>query len=42
VRQQLAILSLGGGFIFQQVHDSLADVPVENVIAMFQAVGEVK
>lgn len=42
VRQQLAILSPGGGFIFQQVHNILADVPVENVIAMFQAVGEVK
>jgi len=40
VRQQVAILSPGGGFIFQQVHNILADVPVENVIAMFQAVGE--
>jgi uroporphyrinogen decarboxylase len=40
VRQQVAILSPGGGFIFQQVHNILADVPVENVIARFQAVGE--
>jgi uroporphyrinogen decarboxylase len=42
VRQQVAILSPGGGFIFQQVHNILADVPVENVIAMFQAVDEAK
>jgi uroporphyrinogen decarboxylase len=40
VRQQVAILSPGGGFIFQQVHNILADVPVENVIAMFEAVSE--
>ena len=39
VRQQVAILSPGGGFIFQQVHNILADVPVENVIAMFEALG---
>jgi uroporphyrinogen decarboxylase len=42
VRQQVAILSPGGGFIFQQVHNILADVPIENVIAMFQAVSEVQ
>ncbi len=41
VRQQVAILSPGGGFIFQQVHNILADVPVENVMAMFQAVSEI-
>ena len=40
VRQQVAILSPGGGFIFQQVHNILADVPVENVIAMFESFGE--
>jgi uroporphyrinogen decarboxylase len=40
VRQQMGILSPGGGFIFQQVHNILADVPVENVIAMFEAVSE--
>jgi uroporphyrinogen decarboxylase len=38
VRQQVAILSPGGGFVFQQVHNILADVPPENVIAMFDAV----
>ena len=40
VREQVAILSPGGGFVFQQVHNVLADVPPENVIAMFDAVNE--
>jgi uroporphyrinogen decarboxylase len=40
VYEQLAILSPGGGFVFQQVHNILADVPPQNVIAMFDAVGE--
>ncbi len=40
VREQVAILSPGGGFVFQQVHNILADVPPENVIAMFDAVNE--
>jgi uroporphyrinogen decarboxylase len=37
VRRQIAILSPGGGFVFQQVHNILADVPPENIIAMFEA-----
>jgi uroporphyrinogen decarboxylase len=37
VRKQVSILSPGGGFIFQQVHNILADVPPENIIAMYQA-----
>ena len=36
VREQMAILSPGGGFVFQQVHNILADVPPENVIAMLE------
>ena len=31
-------LRVAGGFVFQQVHNVLADVPPENVIAMFDAV----
>ena len=31
------ILSPGGGFVFQQVHNILADVPPENIVAMFDA-----
>ena len=38
VREQVAILEPGGGFVFQQVHNILADVPPENVVAMFDAV----
>jgi len=38
VRNQVAILRPGGGFVFQQVHNVLANVPPENVVAMFDAV----
>jgi uroporphyrinogen decarboxylase len=38
VREQVSILRPGGGFVFQQVHNILADVPPENIIAMFDAV----
>jgi len=37
VRRQVEILAPGGGFVFQQVHNILADVPPENIIAMFDA-----
>jgi uroporphyrinogen decarboxylase len=38
VRQQVSILRPGGGFVFQQVHNILANVPPENIVAMFDAV----
>jgi uroporphyrinogen decarboxylase len=38
VRHQVNLLRRGGGFVFQQVHNILADVPPENVVAMFDAV----
>ena len=38
VREQVSLWQPGGGFVFQQVHNILADVPAENVIAMFDAV----
>jgi uroporphyrinogen decarboxylase len=38
VRRQVDILKQGGGFVFQQVHNVLADVPPENVVAMLDAV----
>ncbi|MHB1296170.1 MAG: uroporphyrinogen decarboxylase family protein [Anaerolineae bacterium] len=38
VREQVAIMAPGGGFVFQQVHNILAGVPAENVVAMFDAV----
>jgi uroporphyrinogen decarboxylase len=37
VKQQVEILRQGGGFVFQQVHNILADVPPENIVAMFDA-----
>jgi len=38
VKEQIAILSPGGGYVLQQVHNILADVPPENIVAMFEAV----
>jgi uroporphyrinogen decarboxylase len=37
VRRQVEILSPGGGFVFQQVHNILADVPPQNIVAMYEA-----
>jgi uroporphyrinogen decarboxylase len=38
VRQQVAILNPGGGFVFQQVHNIMADIPAQNIVAMYDAV----
>jgi uroporphyrinogen decarboxylase len=38
VRRQVDIFRPGGGFVFQQVHNIMADVPPENVVAMYEAV----
>jgi len=38
VKEQVRILSPGGGFVFQQVHNILANVPPANIAAMFDAV----
>jgi uroporphyrinogen decarboxylase len=38
VRRQVEALSPGGGFVFQQVHNILANVPPENILAMYEAV----
>jgi len=40
VKGQVSILSPGGGFVFQQVHNILANVPPENVVAMLDAVND--
>lgn len=37
VRQQIAVLGPGGGFVFQQVHNILANIQPENIVAMFEA-----
>jgi len=33
----MEIMSPGGGFVFNQVHNIMANVPPENVIALFEA-----
>lgn len=38
VHQQLEILSPEGGFVFQQVHNILPEVPVENILAMYASI----
>ncbi|MCJ7551527.1 MAG: hypothetical protein MUQ30_17795, partial [Anaerolineae bacterium] len=38
VSRQVATLAPGGGFVFQQVHNIMADVPPQNVVAMLDAV----
>ncbi len=38
VKKQVEILSPGGGFVFQQVHNILSNVPPENIVSMFDAV----
>ena len=40
VIDQLRILAPGGGFVFQQVHNALANVPPQNIVAMLDAVAE--
>lgn len=38
VKELLKIFKPNGGYIFQQVHNMLADVPAENIVAMYKAV----
>lgn len=38
MREQVDIFGPGGGFVFQQIHNIMADAPAENVTAMFEAV----
>jgi uroporphyrinogen decarboxylase len=40
VHEQVRILKPGGGFVFQQVHNILANVPPQNIVAMFDAIQE--
>ena len=38
VKSQVKVLKPGGGFVFQQVHNIMSEVPPENIEAMFKAV----
>jgi uroporphyrinogen decarboxylase len=40
VRSQIDALHREGGFVFQQVHNILSDVPPQNIVAMFDAVAD--
>ncbi len=40
VLTRLEILSKGGGYVFNTVHNIMPDVPPENIIAMFNAIKE--
>ena len=38
VKKQVESGRKSGGFVFQQVHNIMADIPPENIVAMFDAV----
>lgn len=40
VRERIAAFAPGGGYVFNQVHNIQADVPAENILAMFDAAYE--
>ena len=40
VLERLEMLSPGGGYVFNTIHNIVADVPVENLLAMYKAVHE--
>ena len=39
VRMCVGDLSPGGGFVFSQVHNIQPDVPVENILAVYEELG---
>jgi uroporphyrinogen-III decarboxylase len=42
VRKNIDILSPGGGFVFNSVHNIQSNVPVENILSMFRALNDVR
>ena len=40
VLERCEILQPGGGFVFQQVHNIMANVPPENIVSMFDTIAE--
>ncbi len=42
VRRQVRALKPDGGFVFQQVHNIMANVPPENIVTMFESVNNTK
>jgi uroporphyrinogen-III decarboxylase len=41
VKEQCSIFGPNGGFVFNAVHNIQANTPIENVVAMFEAVRNV-
>jgi uroporphyrinogen decarboxylase len=41
VRRRIGDLKPGGGYVFASVHNIQAHVPVENILAMWEALEEV-
>ncbi|MBT3294717.1 MAG: methyltransferase [Verrucomicrobia bacterium] len=42
VRERVEIFSDGGGFVFDAIHNVQAQTPIENVVAMFKALADVR
>ncbi len=40
VEEQIKIFSPGGGFVFTPVHNIQANVPVDNIIALFETINK--
>ena len=40
VRELCSILAPGGGFVFNQVHNVMGNVPPENIVAMLETAYE--
>jgi uroporphyrinogen-III decarboxylase len=40
VRRRIETFAPGGGFVFCSIHNVQAMTPIENVVAMFEAVAE--
>jgi uroporphyrinogen-III decarboxylase len=40
VRRRLEIFGRGGGFVFNAIHNIQANVPADNVFALFEALRE--
>lgn len=42
IKERVEIFSQGGGFVFCQIHNIQANVPVENILALFETVRELR
>lgn len=42
VTERVKLFAPGGGFVFASIHNIVSDVPVENIMAMYQAVNDMR